>query len=153
MGIIVSPVKTNSSEVITSITDIYCLSIEELENVISSVPNIPIEQNDRWWLRSSGSFVFSAAYVLGDDGTVYERGLAVGCKLGVRPAFRIPYIAAEGLIPGDKIIIGEHTVCTVIAPGVVFADNIICKHRFDKASSIWETSELRQYLKSDDFKF
>lgn len=131
--------------------DIFLLSIEEWENAVATVPNIPVEQNGRWWLRSPGIIDNFAAYVSG-YGCVLNIGSTVDRELGVRPAFRISHLSSNSCKPGDKITVGSQTVCTVISDDCVLADDIVCQHQFDSKDNIWANSELKSYVNSKKFK-
>lgn len=136
---------------LTSLGEVFLLSTEEWEEAIASVPNVPIERNCWWWLRSPYSNSYRSCGV--DRGGSADNYADVGCAdTGVVPAFRISDLLSKyGVVPGDKVTVGAKTVCTVIADDVVLADNAVCKHRFDPDSNIWETSEIKTFINSKKF--
>lgn len=131
---------------------ITLLSREEWEKAVSEVPNIPINTGGWWWLRSPGYYSDSVCYV-NYDGYVYDYYYYYTyiTYIGVRPAFYIPHLSSNGCKPGDKITVGTKTVCTVISDDIALADNIVCKHRFDRSSNDWNASEIKKFINSDEF--
>lgn len=129
---------------ISEINEITLLSIQEAGKVPISI----LACGKWWWLRSPGYYEYTAISVL-NSGLIDENGRIVGAvSTPVRPAFRINNLESE---IGSKIIVGK-TWCTVVDEGLVLADNPICNHRFDKNSNIWESSELKEFINSDEFK-
>lgn len=129
---------------ISEVNEITLLSIEEAQKA----PKAFRACGEWWWLRSPGYYQFSVANV-NRDGDVYEHGLNVRNDIyAVRPAFRINNLKSK---IGDKIMVGK-TWCTVIDGGLVLADYPICEHRFDGKSINWETSELKAFIESNEFK-
>ena len=130
---------------VNEISEIALLSIEEWQKTekIESVPRF----TGRWWLRSPCNyaryiyFVYFGGGVGGDYGTY-------SADNGVRPAFRIPNLESE---IGSKIFV-ENTLCTVIDTDYALSDTVICLHRFDKKSNNYETSELKAFINSEEFK-
>lgn len=127
--------------------DVFLLSANEWEEA-KKVIGVPVKQEKCWWLRSPGSNSYCAADVC-YDGSINYYGDNVddtgGC---VRPAFRIFHLWYK---PGDKIMVENKTVCTVISEGVALADKAVCSHRFDPDNNDWETSELQAFINSDEF--
>lgn len=135
-----------------NIDDIFLLSEVEWETIAAVVPNVPVEQSSWWWLRSPGNYANDTAGVH-HDGNIFNSGFYVNVSYGcVRPAFHIPHLTSNGYKPGDKITVGAKTVCTVVFENVALADSIICKHRFDQGSNNWKTSEIKQFINSDEFR-
>ena len=132
-----------------NVEEVFLLSVEEWNNIVSSVPNIPVELDNFWWLRSPGHTDYCAAYV-GGIGYVDFFGRRVDLEFGVRPAFRISHLS--GFKPGDKITVSTKTVCTVICNDTALADSIVCKHRFDPKSNNYNNSEIKAYINFDEFK-
>lgn len=133
---------------INEVSEVLLLSDKEWRQA-RNIPNVPIRARDWWWLRSPGDHSNYATGVSRDGGLFYYGGYVYrpgGC---VRPAFRISHLS--GFKPGDKITVGNKTVCTVISEDVALADNIICRHRFDADNNNWETSELKTFINSDEF--
>lgn len=130
---------------ISEINEITLLSIEEAGKVPVSI----LACGEWWWLRSPGYYQYDATYVY-IGGGVYELGDYVySDNIAVRPAFRINNLESE---IGGKIMVGK-TWCTVVDEGLALADCIIGgSHRFDKESNNWETSELKAFIESDEFK-
>lgn len=131
--------------------DIFLLSKKQWEDAIASVPNVPVEQDGPWWLRSPGYDDYDAANVEG-DGSVDHFGHNVTREFGVRPAFLIPQLKTFGFKPGQKVTVGNKTVCTVITENIVLADKIVCTHRFDNNFNGYIASEIEQHIHSDKFK-
>lgn len=129
---------------ISEVDEITLLSIEEAEKIPKSFRAC----GDWWWLRSPGYSQGCAVLAL-NGGDIFEGGYNThNNNLAVRPAFRINNLKSE---IGDKILINK-TWCTVIDKGLVFADYPICKHRFDSESNDWETSEIKSFINSEEFK-
>lgn len=131
--------------------DVFLLSDEEW-NRARKIPGVPaVLPCGRWWLRSPGTSPYYASYV-SDLGGIWSSGEPVQCvDGGVRPAFRIFHLSAKGYKPGDKITVGNKTVCTVISEDVALADDIVCQHRFDPFNNNWETSKIKAFINSDEF--
>lgn len=141
-----------TSYALSIVSEVFLLSKEEWENAITFVPNIPVEQIVSWWLRSPGNNDRTAAFVWSDGGDVHCPGYFVDGEFGVRPAFRIPHLTSEyGVAFGDKVVIG-HTICTIIDVDVAFADNIVCIRKFDIKNNSWETSDIKKFINSEEFK-
>lgn len=129
---------------ISEVDEITLLSVEEAKKLPEFIRACGVW----WWLRSPGYYLFSAARV-SDGGGIFDFGASVNfINSTVRPAFRINNLESE---TGDKVIIGK-TCCTVVGEDLVLADYPICKHRFDEKSNNWETSELRKFINSEEFK-
>ena len=133
------------------VTEVFLLSKEEWEKAVSTVENIPVETDCRWWLRSQGSVTQATAYV-SKDGEINVAGTYIDTRDAcVRPAFCIPHLSSNCCKPGDKITVGTQTVCTVISADIALADNIVCKHRFDPDNNDWNASEIKKFINSDEF--
>lgn len=132
---------------ISEINEITLLSVEEAKEIPSRI--LP-HCSDWWWLRSPGcNQDYAYAAFVYHDGDVNEFGTYVyRCGNAVRPAFRISNLESE---TGDKVMVSK-TLCTVIDKGLVLADYPVCRHRFDSESNNWETSELKEFINSDEFK-
>lgn len=129
---------------ISEVDEITLLSAEEARKVPKSI----LACGEWWWLRSPGNYQLSSALV-SFDGVVYEYGLLVYFALyTVRPAFRISNLESK---IGDKIMISK-TWCTIIDEGLALADSPVCEHRFDSKSNNWESSELKEFINSEEFK-
>lgn len=129
---------------INEVKEVTLLSIEEAKRVPKSFRAC----NEWWWLRSSGSTQDHAAFIYYDGG-ISESGCYVYSDIrNVRPAFRINNLKSK---IGDKIIVGK-TWCTVVKKDFALADCPICKHIFDSKSNDWETSDLKAFIESDEFK-
>lgn len=129
---------------IDEIDEITLLSVEEAEKIPQSI----LSCGNWWWLRSPGHNRF---LVVGVNclGVVFKLGFAISFDCyAVRPAFKISSLESE---IGKKITVNK-TLCTVIDKGLVLADCSICKHRFDSKSNVWETSEIKAFIESDEFK-
>ena len=129
---------------IDEVDEITLLTIEQAKKI----PNHILRCSDWWWLRSPGFSQFNVA-IVDDDGDVCEYGDDISNKSNaVRPVFRISNLKSE---IGNKIMVGK-TLCTVIDEELTLADYSICKHKFDEESKNWETSELKGFINSDEFK-
>lgn len=129
---------------ISEIDEITLLSIEEVEKIPQSIRAC----GRRWWLRSPGYNQKFVAYVY-DDGDINENGDFIYFDTNtVRPVFKISNLESN---IGAPIRINK-TWCTVIDKGLVLADNPICNHRFHEKSNEWESSELKEFINSDEFK-
>lgn len=129
---------------IDEVDEITLLSVEEAKKIHQS-----IRARGEWcWLRSPGFKQGYAAYIMYGGGVIDVGHNVNYDNYTVRPAFRINNLKSE---IGDRIMIGE-TWCTVIDEGLILADYSICEHRFDKNSNVWEISELKEFINSDEFK-
>lgn len=129
---------------VNEVNEITLLSIEEADKIPKSFRAC----GDWWWVRSPG-FYQNLAISVRVDGDVYEIDHdVIVVSLAVRPAFRISNLESE---IGDPVRIGK-TWCTVVDKDLVLANHPICSHRFDKKSNNWETSELKAFIESDEFK-
>lgn len=125
--------------------EITLLTVEEAKALPRAILRT---YSDDWWLRTPGDKEDTIAAVAG-NGFVLERGLCVNWeRIAVRPAFIIANLKSSKF---DKILVGN-TWCTVVAPGLALADKKVCWHRYDAKSNNWETSELKAFIKSDEFK-
>lgn len=129
---------------ISEVDEATLLPVEEARKLQKSIRAC----GEWWWLRSPGSDQDRAAYA-GYGVAVYEHGSYVrDASIAVRPAFRISNLESK---IGDKIMIGK-TWCTIIDEGLVLADSPVCEHRFDSKSNNWESSELKEFINSEEFK-
>lgn len=130
---------------ISEVDEITLLSVEEAKKIPQS-----IRARGEWcWLRSPGFKQGYAAYIMYGGGVIDVGHNVNYDNYAVRPAFRINNLECE---IGDKIMVGK-TWCTVVDEGLALADCTIGDdHRFDKESNDWETSELKAFIESDEFK-
>ena len=131
---------------INKVSEVTLLSIGEWQKAkeIKSVPRFI----GWWWLHSPGNYSTLATSVY-SSGVTNDYGDDVKYDLGrVRPAFKIPNLKSE---IGSKIFV-ENTLCTVIDTDYALSDIAVCQHRFDKESNDYETSEIKQFINSDEFK-
>jgi len=127
------------------ITEVTLLSKEEWELCKDICPNYTVW----WWLRSPG-YAWDHATIVGYFGAVYEEGKPVRFdKSAIRPAF-ILRDSLPLLKPGEPVFIGN-IPCTVVTPAAIFADYSVCLHRFDGDSNDYETSEIKEFINSDEF--
>lgn len=129
---------------ISEVYKITLLSAEEAKEIPSHI--LP-HCSDWWWLRSPGYDQFIAVGV-SYNGQISKYGNFVFDRYAVRPAFRISNLESE---TGDKVMVSK-TLCTVIDKGLVLADYPICRHKFDSESNNWESSELKEFINSEEFK-
>lgn len=129
---------------IDEVDEITLLSVEEAEKIPDSVRAC----GKWWWLRSLGDCQNYAA-IVHYDGYVYRGGYDVDIDgRAVRPAFRINNLKSE---IGEPVRVSK-IWCTVIDKDLVLANHPICNHRFDEKSNNWETSEIKAFINSDEFK-
>lgn len=123
-------------------TVITILSYEETKRV----PKKILANGEYWWLGSPFAYDSYSAGIVDTSGNVswnYHTKTS-----GARPAFRIANLQSE---VGEKVLV-ENTWCTCVFDNVVLADKCICERRFDGDSNDWETSELKAFIESDEFK-
>lgn len=130
---------------INEVKEVTLLSIEEAKRV----PKKSLRAcGDWWWLQSPSDCQNIAVFVY-SNGDINKDGNCVNNeRCTVRPAFRINNLKSK---IGDKIMVGK-TWCTVIKKDFALADYPICQHIFDLKSNDWETSELKAFIESDEFK-
>ena len=136
--------KLIKSVTLDDVAEITLLSIEEWKRVvkIESVPRFTAF----WWLRSPGDDSSSTCGV-DNTGDIYSFWI-IFSFLGIRPAFKISHLNAE---IGEKIFVCN-TLCTVIDKNYVLSDRVICLHQFDKKTNVYENSEIKRFIDSDEFK-
>ena len=122
------------------IEGITLLSLEEAKQV-------PVEKlaiGKWWWLRSPGNI---SAFAEGVDevGFVDMYGRYVNAYYVVRPALKISNSESANLEIGDSFDALGYT-WTYVLNGIALCDSSIGYHRFDKASNVWKTSELKKWL-------
>lgn len=127
---------------------VFFLSAKEWK-AAKEIETVPL-LTGAWWLRSSGAYYKSTCYVL--DGIIDGHFSQRVAYKGVRPAFGLPGLLSSNCPVGDKIIVGNKTVCTVISKDVALADTSVCRHVFDSEENEWNNSEIREYVNSDEFK-
>ena len=111
-----------------------------------------------WWIRSAG-YRGLAAYVVSEFGTTFVRGGDVNEELGVRPALSLEFDISS--LPRDKednVLYGNLQDGTDIKwidiseylgePTLLMKECLPEARRFDKESTVYETSEIKQYLES-----
>ena len=132
------------------ITGATLLPVEEAKKLDSDY----LKDDDTWWLRSPGIFVFDAACVDGEDGTVDVCGYNVVKVFGVRPALIISNLGDFEV--GDKFEVGNKFenskyTFTVITDNYALCDNIIGSspfredHKADDAND-YEKSDIKKYV-------
>lgn len=127
-----------------SVKEITLLTVEQAER-------LPLELlacGRWWWLRSPGDDPLYAAGVNYFGSVDYTGNFVDYDSVCVRPAFLISDLNSK---LGTKVQI-ENCICTVIDKDLALADDVICEHRFDAKSSSWESSELKAFIESDEFK-
>lgn len=127
------------------IYEVFILSCDEYENAVSTVPNIPIEQNRSWWLRSAENTSPPLIYCVHSTGEI-TTGKPPNYNGGIRPAFR----CSKKLNPGDKVKVGI-LPCTVIDVGTVLCDITLGNVRFGETCSYYD-SNIREILENHEFK-
>lgn len=134
--------KKNKRYSVGEAREITLLTVEEAKRLPESALN-----TRNWWLRTPGTYDYRVAYVY--HGKINTQGIDV-CHgaLAVRPAFKFQNLDAN---VGEKVFVGK-TLCTVIEPGVAFADEHIDYYLYDKNSNNWDESLLKRYINSGSFK-
>lgn len=123
------------------IEGITLLSLEEAKQV-------PVEKlaiGKWWWLRSPGNI---SAFAAGVDevGSVDTYGRYVlYADYVVRPALKISNPESANIEIGDRFDALGYT-WTYVLDGIALCNRGIGYHKFDKASNVWETSELKKWL-------
>ena len=119
---------------------------------------IPVIEDSRWWLRSSGSCRVYAAYV-NFGGFINGSGLHVANDFAIRPALKFNLDVHDSLfwykpekLIGTKIEYGKYKWTILNAEFgelYILCDDCVSKHCFDPESNDWNTSELKQWLKAE----
>lgn len=133
--------------------NVRLLTEDEWIYIVATVPNIPIEMDDTWWLQrdpsSTGSFLHGSACVRGNGAVGFSYSLKN--LLGVRPYFEITGYAGT---PGEKVSVGN-LVCTVtdvetslneLSRTHVLADDILSFMFYDDINNFFE-GDLSKLLK------
>lgn len=135
------------------------ITLLSAEEYIKYQSIIPVIKDGWWWLRSPGFTRDIAARVLG-SGRIAKIGVLVNYDdCAIRPALRLTldpsdiqfWYRSEKLI-GTKIKYGNYQWTILNAKFgkiYVLCDDIIAKHRFDSKLNNWNTSELKQWLKTE----
>ena len=127
------------------ISGVTLMSSSQWEAAVATVPNIPIEQYNDWWLQDGPCFCVS-----GKSGEVDFRDKDQK-QLGIRPyvILNAPNIPA----PGEKIFVGN-ACFTVVAYSSALSDTIINSRGWDIHSKqhSFVKSDMYQYINSDKFK-
>lgn len=125
------------------IEEVTLLSKEEWKLCRDICPNY----TGWWWTRSADIFSDSSCYV--NFGGSVRSSYVDHFYNGIRPAFIIRN-SLPLLKRGDHVFVGN-IPCTVVSPVVVLADYPVCLHRFDEDSNDYETSEIKEFINSDEF--
>ena len=121
---------------------IFILSHDEYLEAVSSVPNIPIEQNCAWWLKSvDDTQTFSAVHFVNQQGEIGSSE-PDGHPYAIRPAFRCHNMCTYK--PGDKVAVGTLT-CTVIDAVTILCDETF-GHVYFGDSTNYEKSHLKDII-------
>lgn len=138
-----------------NIDDIFLLNSPQWLNAVSSVPNIPVETDNPWWLSEKGPNDITALRVY-TDGTIDEIFGHIRTLSGIRPCFRLK-ISNGTVVPGDKVTVGN-LICTVIKRIVsdeiycdALSDRVVTFRTFGMTNKYFE-SEIYKYIHSDDFR-
>ena len=129
--------------------DVKWLSLMTINEFKKAKAFIPVADS-WWWLQNPGSYSNNAAYVF-TDGEAYPSGYKVDSDIAyIRPLCCLNEKSAKGVKIGDKVKVGEN-VATFIGDCKCLFDNCVCRHRFDISSNAYETSEIKQFIESDEF--
>lgn len=129
------------------ILQIRLLSADEYEKCMDFVP-----KSDSWWwllphdeLKDDDLVVFVGA----NNKVCYFGSVVDDADGGIRPVFIIGNLCTA---IGEKIVVGN-ILCTVIGDNTALSDMIVDRDWFDRKSSNWETSSLKDFIESDDFLY
>lgn len=143
---------------VDEIAEVTLLSADEWENVVPTVPNIPIETPCEWWTRNAGKEPHDVAIILKNGDILYSGGYSPGTG-GIRPVFMVAPRTANVLKPGTKVTVGAFDgviINTVTKPDVEFyevlCDKIVRRYRFDNETNEFENSDIKAYINSVNFK-
>lgn len=129
-----------------NILSVRLLETSEWSKLTFNTPNIPIESKSNWWLDADK--LNNCVGIVVQDGRVHFWGSAPNVTLGVRPAFTLNQFIGQ---KGEKLLINK-TPCTFIQPNEALSDIVICQHIFDPHTNLFENSELKKFINSDEFK-
>lgn len=128
------------------IYEVFILSCDKYENAVSTVPNIPIEQNRSWWLCSAESTSPPFMHYVNKTGDVYS--CSPDCCWGaIRPVFRCHNMCKYK--PGDKVTLGT-LICTVVDADTVLCDDIMGHVHFGKSKNYWN-SNIKEIIEDPKF--
>ena len=135
---------------IADITDVTLLTKEQWEEVIATVPNIPIETNWWWWTSSPAVSDNGTPKVwcVGREGEMHRYNASYG-NCGIRPLITV---FDPGADPGEKVTIGLNCTGTVVGKKTVLVDKIIAVRRFDENSSSYGDSEIKTFVETEVLK-
>ena len=119
------------------IATLFCLTKEQWERYIATVPNIPIEASSPWWLLQRKGDVDNY-FVVHVDGVVDALGGrgAWDSTIGIRPAVTLKTEAILRTINAgseNKMMIDD-TPFTVIEDGIALCDWVMAHDRYDNIS-------------------
>lgn len=128
-------------------------SIDEWYDIVSRVPNIPIEtKNVRrgdFWLQDPGMYSQRAACV-DENGNVHTDGANIhDSAVGIKPIVTVDTPAYPGRKAVIKSLLNSYTY---ISENEVFADHIIYRREFGLTNK-YSSSELKRFVESEAFKF
>ena len=135
---------------IADITDVTLLTKEQWEEVIATVPNIPIETNWWWWTSSPAvsDNDTSKVWCVGREGEMHRYSVSYG-NCGIRPLITVFDLEAD---PGEKVTISLSCTGTVVGKKTVLVDKIIAVRRFDENSSSYNNSEIKSFIEAEGLK-
>ena len=129
------------------IIQVSLLTRDEYEEVISTIPGIPVEMPVGWWLSTPHplrNYPNRVAMVDHDGTVVYT---LTSAHMAIRPVIKIKDFVVT---PGTKYQVGNMTY-TAIDKDKLLA-NFICETQlFDKHSNKFETSFIKRYIESQNF--
>lgn len=143
---------------VNEISDITLLSADKWEEVLATVPNVPIETSCAWWTRDAGKERYDVAVILQNGEILYSGGYSPG-NGGIRPVFTVVSRTANVLKPGTKVTVGAFDgviINTVTNPDLTFyevlCDTVVRKYHFDNDTNEFGISDIRAYINSANFK-
>ena len=88
--------------------DVRLVTQQEWENIVSCIPNVPVEVSFGWWTASNTDHLGKGVFVTGSgDLSVCDPDVVKG----IRPLFKVK--SASGLHTGEKVNICG-ALCTVV---------------------------------------
>lgn len=114
---------------------------------------IPLIQDDWWWLNESVPDFEPIVCCVCYDGTLC--GCFCDSQYGVRPVLKMNIPNHKSLHAGHKIQLGSKMFTILVwndSELIALCDEFIAIRKFDSNSNEWETSELKQWLKTEGLK-
>lgn len=141
---------------VDEISDITLLSADEWEEILSTVPNVPIETSCAWWTRDAGKERYDVGVILQNGEILHCGGYSPGTG-GIRPVFMVVPKRSCILNPGTKVTVGAFDGVIIngfksLGVYAVLCDMVVRKYHFDNDTNEFEISDIRAYINSPNFK-